>query len=94
MDGVIEIDVVSLQEGMNLNPGSETEHAAHLPFRQAFAAVSLQRQGFKGGTREVWLLVLDHAHDVVRDLELHVHTALLSHYAGTDLNPGPSCRRI
>ncbi len=84
MNRVIEIDVVSLQEGMNLNPGSETEHSAQLPFRQAFAAVSLQRQGFKGGAREVWLLVLYHARDVVRDLELHVHTGLLSHCAGTE----------
>jgi hypothetical protein len=81
VNGVTEIDVVSLQEGMNLHPGSKTEHAPHLPFRQVFAAVSLQCQGFKGGAREVWLLVLDHARDVVRDLELHVHTAQLSHYA-------------
>ena len=80
MDGVIEIDVVSLEEGVNLHPGSEAQHTPHLSFRQALAAVSLQRQGFKSGAREVWLLVLDHACDIVRDLELHVHAAQVSHF--------------
>jgi hypothetical protein len=79
MGRVIEVDVVSFEEGVNLHPGPVTQHAAHLSFRQALAAVSLQRQGFKSGAREVWLLVLDHACDIVRDLELHVHTAQLSH---------------
>jgi hypothetical protein len=36
---------------MNLHPGPETQHAPHLPFRQAFATVSFQRQRFKGCAR-------------------------------------------
>jgi tetratricopeptide (TPR) repeat protein len=76
---------VGLEEGVNLHPGSETEHTAQLSFRQALAAVSLQSQGFKSGAREVRLLVLDHACDIVRDLKLHVHTAQLSHFP----RPGP-----
>ena len=50
-DRKMEIDVVSLEEGMNLRPGPEAQHAAHLPFRQAFAAVSFQREGFQGCAR-------------------------------------------
>jgi hypothetical protein len=75
---------VGLQEGVNLHPGSETQRAAKLSFRQALAPVSLQRQRFKSSAREVWLLVLDHACDIVRDLELHVHTAPLSHFPHRD----------
>jgi hypothetical protein len=48
----MQIDVVSLQEGMNLHPGLETQQAANLPLGQAFATVSFQRQGFKEFMRQ------------------------------------------
>jgi hypothetical protein len=63
---------------MNLHPGPEAQHAAHLPFRQAFTAVSFQCEGFQGCARQVWLLTLDYACDIIRNVQLHVHVPIIS----------------
>ena len=70
---VIEIDMVCLEEGMHFHPRPEIEQTSYLRFGQTFASVSLQRQDFKNGAREIRLLALNAPCKIVRDFQVHVH---------------------
>jgi hypothetical protein len=47
-----------------LHPRPETQHTTHLRFRQAYAAVSFQRQGFEGGAGKIGRVALNDAGNI------------------------------
>ncbi len=70
---VIEGDVVLLEEGVNLEAGFVSQHAADLLLEKLADAVAFDGEGFEGGAGGVFAGRDELGGEGVRDVEGHLH---------------------
>lgn len=72
-DGVVEVDAVLLEEGVNLHAGFVAEQDADLVFAESLGAVALDGEGLERGLRRALAGGDELRGERVRNVERHLH---------------------